>query len=282
MIRVGLVGTESSHADHFVRHLVTESRSPGVTISAALAQEPERDAQFEAAGLRIIDAFDDLLEAVDAVLITTRDGDRHAELAAAALAAGKAALADKPLATEPQAADRLVAAAEARGLRLWSASALRFHPLVAQARDALPRLIEVTGPAQPDCPHAGLFFYGTHPAEAACAIALGRGPGRPTGIEVTRPPGEVVINAELSGARLRVRLFDAAPGTHEFTLAHGDEHLGAPVELRMATDYLAPVTASMVEALEATRAPELLPALGAVDLLAAARQVPAREKTSRA
>src|SRR5690242_10711922 len=59
----------------------------------------------------------------------------HLELAAAAIAAGHHVICEKPLTTEPAAADRLAAAAAAAGVVAAVPFAYRFYPMVREARE---------------------------------------------------------------------------------------------------------------------------------------------------
>lgn len=73
---------------------------------------------------------------IDAVLVCT-PAETHEELALAALEAGKQVLCEKPLAPTPAAAQRMVAAAEERGLRLATGFNQRHFPNVAWVKNCL-------------------------------------------------------------------------------------------------------------------------------------------------
>ncbi|GAB2595834.1 Gfo/Idh/MocA family oxidoreductase [Streptomyces capparidis] len=73
---------------------------------------------------------------VDAVVVCTPSGT-HAELAGAALRAGKHVLVEKPADVTPEAADRLVAAARRHGRTLGVVSQHRFDPAARLARAAV-------------------------------------------------------------------------------------------------------------------------------------------------
>jgi predicted dehydrogenase/threonine dehydrogenase-like Zn-dependent dehydrogenase len=72
---------------------------------------------------------------IDAVLIATRH-DLHAEIAACALAAGKATFVEKPLATTRDGLDTVIHALEDAGDRLQVGFNRRFSPLAIRLRDA--------------------------------------------------------------------------------------------------------------------------------------------------
>ncbi|MFJ5806387.1 Gfo/Idh/MocA family protein [Streptomyces sp. NPDC093093] len=73
---------------------------------------------------------------IDAVLVCTPSGT-HAELAEAALRAGKHVLVEKPVDVTPQAADRLIAVARQAGRTLGVVSQHRFDPAARLARTVI-------------------------------------------------------------------------------------------------------------------------------------------------
>ena len=98
--------------------------------------------------------FDDLLEdeSVDAIVIAT-PVSTHADLARAALRAGKHVFVEKPLALAASEAEELVAIAEERGLALMPGHLLLYHPGVRKLREIvesgeLGRLLCVYGNRQ--------------------------------------------------------------------------------------------------------------------------------------
>jgi len=136
-VRVGVVGCGMLARSV---HLPNLARMQGVEVIAL--------ADTEAAGLAAAgqlaprashhSAPDGLLarEDVEAVLISTPPAT-HADLALAALAAGKHVYVEKPLATSLADAERLLAAWRATGLVGMVGFTYRFHRLVVEARERL-------------------------------------------------------------------------------------------------------------------------------------------------
>jgi len=75
---------------------------------------------------------------IDIIDIVT-PGDSHAEIAIAALEAGKHVICEKPLATDSADAERLVARADERGLVGTVPFVYRYHPMVREARARVAR-----------------------------------------------------------------------------------------------------------------------------------------------
>ncbi len=100
-----------------------------ITSAARLAHEVHADASTDwgAAVVR---------PDVDAVIVCTPP-DLHAEIAAAALRAGKHVLCEKPLARSSAEAQRMVNEAAAAGRILWCGFNHRYHPALRQVREWL-------------------------------------------------------------------------------------------------------------------------------------------------
>lgn len=260
MIRVGVVGTESSHVLAFVRLLTTERRVPGIHLTEALASGTPRDDELAASGLRLHGSVEDVVEASDAVIVAHRDARLHVAPARLALRRGRPTLVDKPLAPTMREAAGLLA--EAHRAPLMSASALQFHPAVLAAANAGggKRHVTVTGPAQPSCPHGGLLFYGIHAVEAACAVA---GDFAVRGVRFSAEPDGARISWQHGSVEATVRLLDLPPGGAPFTVAlDGSE----PQELVLHEDYLWPVTQRFADMLTTGIAPSLDPTLTALQV----------------
>lgn len=112
---------------------------PGVRLVAAAAPRPETRAAFEAQfGGKAHDTVEALCAdpAVEAVYIATPH-QMHADHVAAAAAAGKAVLVEKPLAVSMADGERIVTAAEAAGIALIVGPSHSFDGPVMQARDII-------------------------------------------------------------------------------------------------------------------------------------------------
>jgi predicted dehydrogenase len=127
---VGIVGGGFMAAVHSRAARAARARLVGVVGSSpARAQQAADELGIE----RAYDSLDALLAdpAVDVVHVTTPNA-LHAQQAAAALAAGKHVVCEKPLATSLSDAERLVEASAARTATV--PFVYRFHPLVREAR----------------------------------------------------------------------------------------------------------------------------------------------------
>jgi UDP-N-acetyl-2-amino-2-deoxyglucuronate dehydrogenase len=129
IVGCGVIGKE---------HVRTIGTVDGAELSCVVDTDAERAAQFQEAygipGLTDLDAAlarDD----VDAVAVCTPSG-QHADVAVAALQAGKHVIVEKPLEITPDAAARIAAAAEAAGTVVTVISQRRFAPVYSFLREA--------------------------------------------------------------------------------------------------------------------------------------------------
>lgn len=188
-IRIGIVGTDTSHVPEFTR-LLNDAAAPGhVPGGRVVAAYPGGSDDLESSytrvrkfageirdkyGVEIADSIPALCARVDAVLIESVDGRKHLEQARAVIAAGKPFFVDKPLASTLADAREIARLADAARVPWFSASSLRFSSL-AQMKAPRADGYGVWGPS-PFEPHhqLELSWYGIHPVELLYALM---GPG---------------------------------------------------------------------------------------------------------
>src|SRR5687767_2390688 len=140
-LRVAVIGV-GHLGQHHARLL---SSMPGVELAGVVDVKGERAAEI--AGKYGTEAFTDaseILGRVDAVSVATPTST-HVEIALPFVNAGVAVLVEKPLAASLEEADRLLAAAAARGSIVATGHTERFNPAVAMAMPLVtaPRFIEI-------------------------------------------------------------------------------------------------------------------------------------------
>lgn len=207
IIRVGVIGLDTSHAPAFARCLNDESYEgyiPGCKVVAAYPQGsldiesstsrvPEYTKKFQEMGIEIVDSIPDLIAKVDAVLLETNDGRPHLEQVRPVLKAGKPVFIDKPLAGSLRDAVKIFAEAEAAGVPVFSASSLRYIKFGQEVRHG--EIGEVTGadtysPASLEATHPDLFWYGIHGVEALFTVM---GPGCVEVVRISTDDYDVVV-----------------------------------------------------------------------------------------
>jgi len=189
-IRIGIIGTDTSHVPAFTKVLNDPSSPdhiPGFRVVAAVKggsmDIPSSKSRVEEYAteihskwnVEIVPEISGLAGKVDAILLESVDGRMHLPQARQAFALHKPVFIDKPLASTLADAQEIAKLAAAAGVPWFSASSLRFGELVASAK--LPDTVGVTvwGPGPVEEHHAlDLSWYGVHPVEMLYALM---GPG---------------------------------------------------------------------------------------------------------
>ncbi len=244
-MRIGIIGTESSHADHMIRYINLENRFPGWRVTVVSGDDPVRNRDIARAGsvATATTDFRKLVGEVDAVLVTDRDAAKHRRHATPFLERGVPVFVDKPLATSVSDAEAMLDAATHGGALLTSFSAIRWTDEVAVAARALsgrpPRSIRMGGPAYADSEYSGICFYGSHPADVVCHLT----PGHPTGLVATRSGTAVSVRATIGTTAVVLDLAgpedDGSMPAHSLHVVGPDGvEVGGPIDV--PEDYLLP------------------------------------------
>ncbi len=192
-IRIGIIGTDTSHVPAFTQMLNDTSRPdhvPGARIVAAfkggsadVESSRTRVDKFAAEikekwGVELVNSIAELCQKVDAVLIESVDGRPHLEQIRPVLKAKKPVFLDKPFAGSLQDAKEIVRLAKAAGVPFFSSSSLRFVPDIQELKrnpnlgDLIGAITYSPSPTEPH--HPDLFWYGIHGVETLYTLM---GPG---------------------------------------------------------------------------------------------------------
>lgn len=177
MIRIGIVGSDNSHAIALsqlcnLRETEAQRKIRGARVLALYGRVPERNEEVAEKGQipTIVRKPTDMLGQVDAAFVVFRHGGLHYRHAKPFLEARVPTFVDKPLACSTRDARRIIQLARSRRTLLTSFSTVRW----AQAtRDLVARCAELggarsgvfAGPCQPDSEYGGIHFYGIHTVE---------------------------------------------------------------------------------------------------------------------
>ncbi|MBP3685818.1 MAG: Gfo/Idh/MocA family oxidoreductase [Clostridia bacterium] len=178
MYRVGLLGTENSHAMAFAKTLnlpdpVTGERLyPEFRVVACFAHEKApSEAIVKECGedIVIVESPEEMVDLVDCAMITSRHGKYHKEFAMPFLKAGKPCFIDKPFTVSIEDAKELVEIIEKNDLLVTGGSGCKFVPQIEDLIREIGRgdIGEVAScvfsfPGDRSSEYAGIFFYGQH------------------------------------------------------------------------------------------------------------------------
>jgi predicted dehydrogenase len=204
-MRIALVGTENSHADHIVRLLNVDRISDAQVVALVGDDEKTRKLAAEGGITQVVPTSTELTGSVDALIATNRDGALHREHAVPFLDAGIPVWVDKPLAASTADASAILDAARRSSTPVTSYSAVRWvadADVLAAADVGELQAVTVTGPADPDSEYSGIFFYGIHVADLAQRLA----PGQPGPVEVDHVGSTVVARYRSNGVQVTLQL----------------------------------------------------------------------------
>lgn len=220
-LRLGIIGTDTSHAIAFTRLLNDPSDKnhlPGARVVAAY-KGGSPDNKYSATridgyadqlrtnhAVRFVDTIPALCAEVDAVLLLSVDGRPHLAQARPVIAARKPVFIDKPMAASLRDVVEIFRLADEAGVPVFSASALRFATNTLAARAGAVGVITnafTTGPCEIEPNHPDLFWYGIHGTEA---LFTALGAGCESVRRGTTPDGKIEVSATWrSGARGTLR-----------------------------------------------------------------------------
>jgi predicted dehydrogenase len=236
-LRLGIIGTDTSHATAFTRLLndaANPNRIPGARVVAAFkGGSPDVDSSRTRVegfatelrdrwGVEIVDSIDALVGKVDAVLLESVDGRPHLSQARPVFAAKKRVFIDKPMAASYADAREIARLSRESGTPFFSSSSLRFSTdLQALKRnEKLGRLFGALtyGPAPTEPHHPDLFWYGIHAVEMLYTLM---GPGVESVTRVRTDNADVVVGRWKDGRSGTMR--GSRAGRQEYgAVAFGD------------------------------------------------------------
>ena len=141
-MNLAIIGADSTHTENFAGIINRGLAGPGLRVTRLWGADPDqaRAKALETGIDEVVDAPEQAMQDVDAVLVLNRWGPDHFAPAMQAVDLGLPLFVDKPLCDDPQEAVTLVRAAAAAGVPLLSASAVRYDRALRQLLERLPDL----------------------------------------------------------------------------------------------------------------------------------------------
>ena len=185
-IRVGIVGTDTSHVSVFTRAFNDPSAKnhvPGLRVVAAYkGGSPDIESSrsrvesyakelAEKWNVEIVPDIPTLCSKVDAVLLESVDGRPHLAQARQIIAARKPMFIDKPLAATLDDAREIARLAKEAGVPWFSSSSLRWSEIVTSVKSPDATAVTTWGPGPVEEHHyLELGWYAIHPIEMLFAL----------------------------------------------------------------------------------------------------------------
>lgn len=194
--RVGILGTDNSHAGAFAKLINVDKKIPNVEVVAMYGDEAGRTKEMAAAGnvKTIVDRPEQMMDLVNVAIVDFRHGGLHKDMAMPFIEKGIPTFVDKPFALKTDDAYVMLYAAQNAKTYLSSFSTVRWGDEVAAFKAKLPELEpkpiitgpfhgnnaankaklpelepiitgSASGPGSADSEYGGFGFYGIHTIE---------------------------------------------------------------------------------------------------------------------
>lgn len=188
MYRIGIIGTENSHALAFAKYFNLPNPETGkmnhedIRVVAIFGPDQEANQKIvEQTGVEFVaEKVEDMLDRVDAMMITCRRGSEHMKYALPFAQRKIPLFIDKPFTSDPQEADTLMAKLEEYGCPVQGGSACKYLPAVQKIKELVAELREkgefisaaMSFQVMLNSIYDGIYFYAPHLVEM-CLEAFG-------------------------------------------------------------------------------------------------------------
>jgi len=205
-LRVGIIGTDTSHVPAFTKLLNDPSAPDRIAGARVVAAYKGGSKDIESShtrvdkyaeeirtkyGVEIVPDIPTLCSKVDVVLLESVDGRPHLAQARQVIAAKKPLFIDKPLASTLEDAREIARLAKAAGVPWFSSSSLRYSEIVTKTKSPDTKGVITWGPGPAEEHHYLDFaWYAIHPLEMLYAL-MGTGCEEVT--RITTPDADVAV-----------------------------------------------------------------------------------------
>ncbi len=177
MFKIGIIGTENTHAAAFMEIFKNDPAYADMQVVCVGGMYEDANKKLqEKYGVEIINDPEEMVKKVDAGMITCRDGKYHARYVEPFVKAGKPVFVDKPFTIDSDEAKALVALAKAKGVPMVGGSSVKNAYDVLMLENAVktnPKTVRggtLVAPVNMENEYGGFFFYSSHLAEMCLRV----------------------------------------------------------------------------------------------------------------
>ncbi len=243
VIKIGLIGLDTSHAPAFTKSLNAEPAKPGLEGARVVAAFPGGSPDLPDSisrvegytktvaehGVKIVDSAEELVKLVDVVIINSLDGRVHLAQAKVVIAAGKPLFIDKPFAASLKDGQEIVELARKANVPCFTSSSLRYCTELAEWTNQKKILgCEAYSPCSIGLHHPTLFWYGIHGVETLFTVM---GPGCETVTSIRTPDFDFVVGTWNDGRVGSFRGIRAGKTGFGATVYGSEKIVGGPVKV---------------------------------------------------
>ena len=171
--KIGIIGTESAHAHGFGHYFNVPDEQgnflfPDCHVTLVYGDYPEENERIvtEKKADAVAKSIQEMVENVDAIMITSRDGDKHLEQVKPFLEAGIPVFLDKPVTFSPEEAVAIMQLAKKNHVPVCGGSSLKYAEEICSMKEKVDlktiRTGLVSAPLMMDSPYGGYYFYVPH------------------------------------------------------------------------------------------------------------------------
>jgi predicted dehydrogenase len=184
--RIGIVGSDSSHAEIFSKLINISEAENGkhlfqdCKVTAIYGHDEKRTKEVaQRSQIEFIASnLEELMDKVDAVMIVFRDGNLHAEYALPFIKAGIPVWIDKPFTIKDEDAEDIINAVKKFSALLTGGSTCKYAEQILTAKDIIKNdssigkviTASISFNASFKDPYGGIYFYGSHLLEMALQV----------------------------------------------------------------------------------------------------------------
>ena len=205
MIRIGIVGTENSHAMAFAKYFNLPDAKTGkrpyedIRVTAVMGSPESAQKVVDQTGVdTICTSAEEMAQIVDAVMVVNQKGSVHHQYAMPFVEKGMPIFVDKPFTSDVAQAEELYAQMQAHGCKVMGGSGCKYAAGIVKTAELVNKLREegtlVSGSMNfmmiMDSEHDGVYFYAPHLVEM-CMAAFGNDV---KAVQATRNGSSMMVN----------------------------------------------------------------------------------------
>ncbi len=178
MYKVCILGCENTHADAFMKAVITDKFAEEIEFVGVYSDEEAAMQKLnEKYGVYMMKSYDEMVGKVDGIIVTARHGDNHYKYAKPYMESGIPMFIDKPVTCSEGDALALKADLIKNNIKVFGGSSVPLSEQITEIKEAINsgEFGKIRG-GYAVCPvslvnsYGGFFFYSQHLAQVVCEV----------------------------------------------------------------------------------------------------------------